>query len=76
MYYEINVALHGRHYFATAPRSIQDNEKLLQVYGDIRARFPFAEGYTLSVTYDPEVRYGVHVDLEKGAVHNEYRDGR
>ncbi len=50
MYYEINVALDGKHFFATAERSLTNKyeaEKALKVFID---KFPESEGYTISMT--------------------------
>jgi hypothetical protein len=49
-YYEINVSQHGRHFFATAPRSCRILQEARQVYSALRSRFPASEGYELSVT--------------------------
>ncbi len=51
MYWEINVALDGRHFFATAPRSITSQSDLRRVYRALQDRFAEASGYSLSVTY-------------------------
>lgn len=50
MYYEINVALHGNHFFATAERSIRDMIKLKQVYSSFKDKFPESEGFSIYVT--------------------------
>lgn len=50
MYYEINVALNGRHFFATAERSITDRITLDKVIHTFKEKFPASEGYELSVT--------------------------
>lgn len=50
MWYEINVARNGRHFFATDKRSIiwgYDLENLLSVF---REKFPESEGYKITVT--------------------------
>ena len=50
MYYTINVALNGQHYFATAERSItteKQAEKMLEHFSDL---FPTADGYQIKVT--------------------------
>lgn len=50
MYYEINVTLNGKHFFATAERSITncwDLKERLKVFIN---KFPKSEGYELSVT--------------------------
>ena len=49
MYYEINVALNGRHFFATAERSIRDMNTLDKVIHTFKQKFPASEGYELSV---------------------------
>lgn len=50
-HYEVNVALNGRHFFATAPRSIRHNEDLDIIVETFKEKFPEAEGYELSVTH-------------------------
>lgn len=49
--YEINVSLHGQHFFATHERSIVSTHKLKEVYGVFKEKFPESEGYEISVTY-------------------------
>lgn len=39
-YFEINVSLNGRHYFATHPRSIQYQSDLVKICADFEKRFP------------------------------------
>lgn len=51
MYYEINVSLNGKHFFATAERSIESKWKLEEVYKVFKGKFPKEEGYEISVTY-------------------------
>lgn len=63
MYYEINVALNGRHFFATAERSITDKQKLKDVYKVFKEKFPKEEGYEISVTYWKQ--YGEHINMEE-----------
>lgn len=55
MYYEINVSLNGRHFFATAKRSITTTSDLKKVYPVIKAKFPEEEGYKIMVSEHPEV---------------------
>ena len=50
MYYEINVALNGKHLFATADRSITNPYKAEKIYNLFKEKFPEEEGYTISVT--------------------------
>ena len=49
MYYEINVDLNGKHFFATTGRSIYNVEELRQVYNVFKEKFPESEGYKISV---------------------------
>jgi len=50
MYYEINVSLNGRHFFATTKRSCSTFESLQKVYEVIHEKFPVSEGYSILVT--------------------------
>ena len=54
MYYEINIALNGKHFFATHKRSITDFETFLKVFSTLNEKFPEKEGYSLSAEYNPE----------------------
>ena len=49
MYYEINIAKNGSHFFATAERSITDRKKLSTVYNKLKEAFPEEEGYSIMV---------------------------
>lgn len=51
MYYEINVAKNGRHYFATAERSLTDEQTAHKVFEEFEKKFPETEGYSLRMTY-------------------------
>ena len=63
MYYEINVALNGRHFFATDKRSITTERALKEVYAVIKAKFPVEEGFDIMVSrMETSGRY---VDMEK-----------
>jgi hypothetical protein len=62
MYYEINVSLNGKHFFATADRSIGSTYELKKVLPVIVAKFPESEGYNVSVTYHENVGHGVDID--------------
>lgn len=62
MYYEINIALNNKHFFATAERSITNEIKLKEVYNVLKEKFPESEGYTISVTKFETI--GHHVNME------------
>lgn len=51
-HYEINVALNGKHLFATHERSCVTNLQVREVYKHLSKKFPASEGYELSVTYE------------------------
>jgi len=50
MYYEINVSLNGKHFFATHKRSITTKWELEKVYKVFKEKFPESEGYSIRVT--------------------------
>ena len=50
MYYEIIVALNGKHFFATAERSVTTSWELERVLAVFREKFPATEGYNIIVT--------------------------
>jgi len=49
MHYEINVTKHGRHLFATHPRSLTNHYDLARVETLFRKKFPSDEGFKISV---------------------------
>lgn len=51
MYYEINVSLNGKHFFATAERSITNKYALEKVYNVFKEKFPKEDGYEITVQY-------------------------
>lgn len=50
MYYEINVAKNGEHFFATAERSITNESKAAEMTVEFMKKFPIEQGYEISVT--------------------------
>lgn len=50
MWYEINVSKNGKHFFATAERSITNGDKCNEVLSILRFKFPKNEGYEITVT--------------------------
>ena len=61
MYYEINVALNGQHFFATDKRSITNQWALEKVYKVLKEKFPLEEGYDIIVSQYETV--GKFVDM-------------
>lgn len=50
MYYEINVSLNGRHYFATAERSLTTEWEFKEMLKVFKQKFPESEGYRISAS--------------------------
>lgn len=50
MNYEINIALNGQHFFATALRSLTSMGEAVRVYEILQAKFPKSEGYTMQMS--------------------------
>ena len=63
MYYEINVSLNGKHFFATDKRSITNKRALKEVYTVFKEKFPSEEGYDMLVSY-VETK-GKYIDMEQ-----------
>ena len=63
-YYEINVAKDGRHFFATAPRSLPDTRpgRMMEVLAVFREKFPESDGYEISVSRWEIVGHSVTVN--------------
>ena len=61
-HFEINVALNGRHFFATAPRSARWEEDAKKLYKEIKTRFPEKDGFEVSVTEWKGTGHGVKFD--------------
>lgn len=62
MWYEINVAKQGRHFFATAERSITTRAAAAELYWLFVSKFPDSEGYTISVSQRSNT--GIQLDAE------------
>lgn len=63
MYYEINVSLNGRHFFATDKRSITNKRALKEVYPILKEKFPPEEGYCILVSCVESK--GKYLDMEE-----------
>ncbi|WP_336784103.1 hypothetical protein [Paenibacillus illinoisensis] len=50
MFYEINVSINGRHFFATAERSLTTEAEFNKALGIFKEKFPESEGYKLSAS--------------------------
>ena len=49
-YFEINISLNGKHYFATAPRSGRYEDETKALYETFLEKFPPEQGYEITVT--------------------------
>lgn len=49
MHYEINVAWQGKHFFATAERSLTNMDDAADVYSAIVQRFPTEAGFSVTI---------------------------
>lgn len=67
MYYEINVSLSGRHFFATAERSLASEYAFINALKVFKDKFPEREGYKITASYNQKV--GTVLDL------NDYESG-
>lgn len=63
MFYEINVAKDGKHFFATDKRSITNERALKEVYTEFKKKFPPEEGYDMLVSAIET--QGKFLDMEK-----------
>ena len=59
MYYEINVSLNGKHYFATHERSITTEKEALLLFEVFSQKFPASEGYQVSLTHWQKMGYQI-----------------
>jgi hypothetical protein len=57
--FEINVSLDGKHLFATHERSLKTSIDFRKLLPEIQKRFPANEGFQISVSYNPQVSYGL-----------------
>lgn len=62
MYYEIDISLNGKHFFATAERSITNKYDLEKVYKVFKEKFPKEDGYEITVQYWEKT--GRNVEME------------
>lgn len=69
MSYSINVALNGRHYFATTERSLSTSEQTANMVADFVKRFPASEGFSISLSYNPGISYGFN-DIKPSDIAN------
>jgi hypothetical protein len=62
MYFEINVALNGKHLFATHKRSLTNSDDTKKVLTLFRSKFPPSEGYSINVSIHPEISSSVNIN--------------
>lgn len=49
MHYEINVNLNGKHFFATAERSLTNREDCKRVFEELKKRFSAEDGFNVEI---------------------------
>ena len=52
MHYEINVSKNGRHFFATAERSLATEKEALAMFELFKVKFPSNEGFELMLSQE------------------------
>lgn len=62
MEYEINVALNGRHLFATHERSLQSKYQIKKCLEIFIEKFPESEGYKISVEKWEKTGKNIEID--------------
>lgn len=60
--FEINIALNGKHFFATDLRSARTEDKAKELYKTLKEKFPESEGYTIMVTYEECIGHFINFD--------------
>jgi len=50
MPYEINISKNGKHYFATAERSLTTLGEATKLYNELKEFYPESQGFKLSLT--------------------------
>jgi hypothetical protein len=50
MSFEINISKNGKHYFATAERSLTTLGEATKVYNELKGFYPESQGFKLSMT--------------------------
>lgn len=68
MHYEINVSKNGKHYFATADRSLRDEEKAKKLFEQFTQLFPIDQGYRVDVNFYQNVGRPVYFNEVKAAI--------
>jgi len=76
MYYEINVSLHGVHFFGTHERSLTSRAHALDVYRLLVERFPSTEGFAVDVSFHEITHRIVTAQFLRDAAENEPSTGR
>lgn len=64
MYIEFNIALNGKHFFATHERSCTNSEQAKKLNEVLQAKFPESEGYIITASMDRQRMYGIDLDKD------------
>lgn len=63
MYIDFNIALNGKHFFATHERSCKNSSDAETLKKVLQEKFPQSEGYLVTASLNPQRSYGI--DLSK-----------
>jgi hypothetical protein len=61
MHYEINIALNGKHLFATHERSINNTQEATKLAKILNEKFPESEGYQITITHRTNIGYSTTI---------------
>jgi hypothetical protein len=64
MNFEFNVSLHGKHLFATHPRSAHNSKEASGIRDMLLTKFPKSEGFDVSVSMAPARSYGIAISSD------------
>jgi len=64
-YYEINISLNGKHFFATAERSITDEQDYHKVLKVLKEKFLELDGYKINGTHWKSIGYKMPTSIEE-----------
>jgi hypothetical protein len=62
MSYEINISKNGKHYFATAERSLTTLSESTKVYNELKEFYPESQGFNLSMTKWEKIGKEIKID--------------
>lgn len=64
MYVEFNIALNGKHFFATHERSCTNSDEAKKLNEVLQAKFPEGEGFKITASMDRQRLYSIDLDKD------------